>query len=105
MSASATSMYDFILALERQVPWGLHPCTDNAIHEYLSDMRAHVDDPAAVYKLTGKICQRVVQELEFVAENKETVGYYRDAYCSRRQAERFAARFNQPCEPWAQNRS
>jgi hypothetical protein len=99
MSAVATDMRDFIKALERQVPWGLHPCSDEAIHWCLAEMRDAVDDPAAVHKLTGKICRRVVQELEFSAENDETVKHYRDAWRARRRAERFAARFNQPYEP------
>jgi hypothetical protein len=62
-------------------------------------MRDAVDDPAAVYELTGKICWRVVQELEFSAENYECVGDHRDAWHARRQAQRFAARFGQHCEP------
>ena len=99
MSAGATNMVDFILAIEREVPRQLHPCTDVAIAEHLGEMRAHVDDPAAVHALTCKICWRVVQELEFDAENAEDVGDYGDAYRARRQAERFAARFGQPCEP------
>jgi hypothetical protein len=100
MSAVQTDMRDFIHAIERVIPWGLHGCTDTALHEYLSEMRDCFDDPAAVQKLTGKICRRVVQELEFTAENCETVGHYRDAYRVRRRAQRFAKRFNQPCKPW-----
>jgi hypothetical protein len=99
MSAVATDMVDFITALERQVPWGLHPCNDVAMHEYLSEMRDAVNDPAKVYELTGKLCWRVVQEFEWSAENDECVGYYRDAWRARRRAERFAARYNQPCDP------
>ena len=102
MSAVATDMRDFIDVLQRAIPWGLHPTTDIAIRDYLFAMHSHIDDPAVVYALTGNICERVVQELEFLAENNESAGYagcHRDAYRARRRAERFAARFNQPCEP------
>ena len=99
MSAELASMHDFILAIERETPRGLHPCTDAVLGEYFSEMRTRVDDFAAVHALTGKICHRVVQELEFAAENAESVGDRRDAWRARRQAERFAGRFGQPCEP------
>jgi hypothetical protein len=99
MNASATDMRDFILALERETPRGLHPATDEALRWWFVELRDNVDNPTAVYELTGKICWRVVQELEFDAENNECVGDYREAYRCRRQAERFAARFNQPCDP------
>ena len=69
------------------------------LREYFSELRSCVNDPPAVYELTGKICWRAVQELEYDAENNETFGDYREAYRSRRRAERFAARYNQPCEP------
>jgi hypothetical protein len=99
MSAVVTDCRDFVLALERAVPWGLHPTTDNAVNLYLSEMRHRFEDPVVVHEFTHKICRRVVQELEFTAENAECVGFYRDAWRTRRQAERFAARFDQPCEP------
>ncbi|HEV3162029.1 MAG TPA: hypothetical protein VGZ89_18880 [Xanthobacteraceae bacterium] len=99
MSAVVSDMIDFVLALERQTPRGLHPCTDAALDEYFTELRDAIGDPAAVYKITGKICWRIVQELEFTAENYETFGDHRTAWRARRQAARFAARFGQPCEP------
>jgi hypothetical protein len=94
MSATATDMKDFILALERQTPAPMSRWTN-----ILPKCVCGTDDPAAVHKLTGMICHRVAQELEFDAENNETFGHHRDAWRARHQAERFAARFRQPCGP------
>jgi hypothetical protein len=85
MSAVISDMRDFIDVLQRAIPWGPHPTTDEAVHDYLAEMHRHIDDPAAVYALTGKICWRVVQQLEFNAEDNESVGDYCDAYRSRRR--------------------
>ena len=99
MSATETDMRDFITALERETPRGLHPSCDAWVGKYFSEMRSRWNDPAAVYDLTGKIVYATVQELEFDAENNETFGDYREAYRCRHRAKRFAARFNQPCDP------
>jgi hypothetical protein len=99
MSASVTDMRDFIAALERETPRGLHPTTDAALHWLFVELRDSVDNPAAVLELTRKICRRAVQELEFAAENDASAGFHHDAYRRRPQAARFAARFGQPCEP------
>jgi hypothetical protein len=99
MSASITDMRDFVLALERAVPWGLHPTTDKAIHDWLAEARSAAGEPAVVWELVGRICQRVVQESQFSAENDGGVVFYCDAYRPPRQAERFAARFGQTCAP------
>jgi hypothetical protein len=99
MSAAVTDMRDFILALERETPRSLHPITDEALCWWFGELRDAVDNPAAVLVLTRKICARVVQELEFEAENAESAGFHHTAYRARRQAERFAVRFGQPCEP------
>jgi hypothetical protein len=99
MSAAVTDMRDFILALERETPRSLHPTTDEALCWWFGELRNAVDNPAAALVLTRKICARVVQELEFEAENAESAGFHHAAYRARRQAERFAARFGQPCEP------
>jgi hypothetical protein len=71
-------------------------CEERLLKLKIEDERVAV---RFVHKLIGKVCARVVQELEFSAKNSESAGCYRDAYCARRQAERFAARFNQPSEP------
>jgi hypothetical protein len=101
LSAAGTDMCDFIVAIERALP-PLLPCAEDAIRWYLVEARSAVDDLVAVCELTGKICGRVVQELEFEAEDWEAAGYQgyaRDAWRCRYQARRFAARFGQPCQP------
>jgi len=65
MTATATDMRDFILALERETPRGLHPSCDAWNRDYFSKMRACWNDPAVVYDLTSKIVYSTVQELEY----------------------------------------
>jgi hypothetical protein len=72
MSASATSMYEFIETARHRMPRRLHPCGDQAIHEYFSEMREAVDDPPRVLELIRRACNRVAQELRWEAENAET---------------------------------
>jgi hypothetical protein len=81
MSATITDMRDFIVALNRCIP---DLALRGSVGEYIDEMCANVDDPVAVYSLMRKICQHVVQELEFAAENAESVGYHRDAWRTRR---------------------
>jgi hypothetical protein len=93
MSASLTGMHDFVEALRRQVPRDIHPSASEAIRWYFADMRDAVEDPAEVLRLTAKVCDCVVQELNWCAEDLESARAYRDAHRARRQAERFAVRW------------
>jgi hypothetical protein len=63
MSASVTGMHDFIAALDRAAPRGLHPTTDVALDEYFIELRDKANNPTAACEVIGKICARVVQEL------------------------------------------
>jgi hypothetical protein len=89
MSASLTNMRDFIETFRVRVP-SVHPCGDDAIHEYFSDMRNAVDDPVEVMRLMDLVRSRTTQELRFLAENYESCGQFKRAYKIRRLADKWA---------------
>jgi hypothetical protein len=91
MSASKTSMYDFINALCIRVPPDIHPSARWNIDHDFSEMReaVAVDDHAHVVLLMAYVRDRVVDELRWEAEKYRTVRKYREAYRLRRRADRF----------------
>jgi hypothetical protein len=90
MSASATSMHDFVEHPARRIPRDLHPCGQVYVHEDICAMRAAVADPAEVLRLSKRVRARVMRELEWEAESATTARDYRHAHKLRRQAARFA---------------
>lgn len=91
MSASPTSMHDFIEALRVKIPRDIHPMALQFIHEDLGEMREVVDDPARVMQLVAKVRHRIVDELRWEAEKFASVRDFKDAYRLRRQADKFEA--------------
>jgi hypothetical protein len=94
------SMYDLIEAWGLRIPRDLHPYGLTIAHEYLSEMRNVVAYSSAgeiapheaereIVRLAGMIRRRVVSELRWDAEKHRSVGYHKDAYRLRRQADRF----------------
>jgi hypothetical protein len=88
MSAVITTMHEFIETLSRHIP-SIHPSARGWIDDWILDMRAAVNDPAEVVRLAIKVRKSVVEELRWEAEKVASVGYFKDAYRLRRQADRF----------------
>jgi hypothetical protein len=96
------AMYDLIEAWQLRVPRDLHPYGLTIAHEYLAEMRnvaayssageiAPHEAEREIARLAGLIRRRVVSELRWDAEKHQSVGYHKDAYRLRRQADRFEA--------------
>jgi hypothetical protein len=91
VSASMTSMRDFIEALRVRVPRDIHPMALQFIHEDFGEMCEAVNDPARVMQLIAKVHHRTASELRWEAAKHTSCGGFRDAYRLRRRAERFEA--------------
>jgi hypothetical protein len=91
VSASMTSMHDFIEALRVRVPRDIHPAARRFIHEDFGEMREAVDDPARVMHLIAKVRDRIASELRWEAKKFASVRDFKDAYRLRRQADKFEA--------------
>lgn len=89
MSATATSMYDFIEAVSRRVPRDLHPFAQAYVAEQITNMLEAADDPARVVQLISKVNARIADELRWEATKYATVHDFREAHRLRRQADRF----------------
>jgi hypothetical protein len=96
------AMYDLIEAWQLRIPRDLHPYGLTIAHEYLAEMRnvaayssageiAPHEAEREIARLAGLIRRRVVGELRWHAEKEASVGYHKDAYRLRRQADRFEA--------------
>jgi hypothetical protein len=96
------AMYDLIEAWQLRIPRDLHPYGLTIAHEYLAEMRnvaaysssgeiAPHEAEREIARLAGLIRRRVVDELRWHAEKEASVGYFKDAYRLRRQADRFEA--------------
>jgi hypothetical protein len=94
------ALYDLIEQWQLRIPRDLHPYGRTIAHEYLAEMRnvidySHGGDLAPhevereIVRLAGLIRRRVVSELRWAAEKEASVGYFKDAYRLRRQADRF----------------
>jgi hypothetical protein len=97
MSATTTDMGDFIEAMCRQIPDDIHPSAERNIAELFWEMRSAADNPAEVSRLMQLVGRYVVRELNFNAENAQHFSddiRGREAWRYRRQAGRFAARWN-----------
>ena len=82
---------DFIEMLYLRIPRNLHPCAQEIIHSWHRGMRASFRNHTEVLRLSRLICERVVQELTWEAENAASALDFRHAYRLQRQAERFEA--------------
>jgi inhibitor of KinA sporulation pathway (predicted exonuclease) len=93
MSASAISMQDFrhslIEVLHKRVPRNIHPMAQQIIHHDFDEMHAAIDDAERVMQLIAKVRARIVQELHWLAETRETFHDFKGAYRLRCQAGRF----------------
>ncbi len=87
MTANLTSMHDFINTMRRRVP-PLHPSAKVIVHEWLDEADA-VNDANEVARLLDLVGDKIVLELRWQAEDRETAHFYRDAYYLRR-ADRYA---------------
>jgi hypothetical protein len=88
MSASITSLRDYVETAKQRVPRDMHP----NVYEYLSWAEYHADrdDAHEVAPYLGLARDRIVQELRWEAESFETAHAYRDAYDAHRRADRIA---------------
>jgi hypothetical protein len=77
---------DYIETIKRRVPRDAH----HYVYEYLSlaEYHASCGDMREMSRYLDLMRNRQVQELRWAAENCETAHRYRDAYYTRRQADR-----------------
>ena len=67
------------------------PITDAQLREIFTDLGYPIEAEREIARLAGLIRRRVVSELRWDAEKHQSVGYHKDAYRLRRQADRFEA--------------
>jgi hypothetical protein len=91
MSASVTSMHDFIEALRSRVPRDIHPMALAIIREDFCAMHDAAADPQRVVQLAAKVRWRIVDELRWEAVKSATVHDFRAAYKLRHRADRIEA--------------
>jgi hypothetical protein len=98
MSASLTTMREFIEGLRLRVPPEIHPSAQGIVRQHLDDAcyaDAH-GDLATVHRLLDLVGRKIADELRWEADKSATprIKDYREAYRLRRRADRFEARFN-----------
>ena len=91
MSASVTSMHDFIEALRLRVPHDIHPMARQFIHEDFGKMRDAADDPARVMQFVAKVHHRIADELRWEAVKSASVCDFKGAHRLRCRADKFEA--------------
>jgi hypothetical protein len=64
VSASTTTLDDFIAACEAEIPVGLPPPLAEACRWAIAEMRDEIDDPRTVLALMWLVRQRIAAELE-----------------------------------------
>jgi hypothetical protein len=93
MSATATSMCDFIEALAIRVPYdSIHPSSQcNVWHDIcaMREMAHHGDDPAHIIKLMANVRHRIARDLRWAADDCAKFGHFKEAYRLRRRANKF----------------
>jgi hypothetical protein len=96
VSASLTSMREFIDVFRRRVPPGIHPSAQCIVREYIS--RAYDADARGdlheVSRLLGLAKWKICDELRWEAEkySDQLIRDYRESYRLRHRADRFEAR-------------
>jgi hypothetical protein len=101
MSASATSLRDYVETAKQRVPRFMHPY----VYEYLgwAGYHANHDDAREVARYLGLARDKIVQELRWAAESFASAHAYRDAYYNYRQADRIAGTNSDWMLPWSKD--
>ncbi len=87
MSATATSIHEFIGNLRIHAPRDFHPMSRTIIDQQLAEMREA--DPATVTRLMSSISFRIARDLRWEAETRSSLGQHKDAWKLLRRADRF----------------
>ena len=82
---------DLVETLRLRIPPSLHPAAQENVYGWCSDIRAACGSYPEVLRLSRMICECVVQELKWEAENAASAFDFRHAYRLRHQAEKFEA--------------
>jgi hypothetical protein len=96
MSATATSMYDFIETFAIREPYNdIHPLSQQLVHNDICDMREmahHGDDPSHIIKLMHNVRHRIARDLRWAADDCASTHHFKEAYKLRRRANKFEAK-------------
>ena len=96
MSATATSMYDFIETFAIREPYNdIHPLSQKLVHNDICDMRKmahHGDDPSHILKRMHNVQHRIARDLRWAADDCASTHHFKEAYKLRRRANKFEAK-------------